>query len=347
MAASAAEANNNDRRFLGAIPGRWLWLAMMLLLLLGILALGAWIWWFKKPLVIEQIIPAQAAELAPDIQKRAVQLADEIAALEKAIADARSQNNPLLCPPGQKLRQGAALAPAPLAPTATGPLKTLTIPELTDRLEKATALVLTSDSIATGFFIAPDLLMTNRHAVEDAKNGRLLIASASLGRAVPAQVVRTSASGKPGAADFALVRLTEGSAPATLPLTSQNGKLTAIVAAGYPGLTVQNDPGFRRLVSGDPKSAPDLNLTQGVVQSLQTSPQGVPVVLHTASILQGNSGGPLVDSCGRVIGINTFITVDAENAGRISYAQTSGAISDFLAQSGGRLPLDSRPCPSN
>lgn len=347
MSEAATQNQVADRRFLGAVPGRWLWLALTVLLLALLIALAVWFWWFRKPLTIERIIPAQMAELSPDVKARAGALEKQIAEIEKAIADAKTDSQTQLCPPGQKLKQGAnALPAAPLAPISADPLKRLSISELSDKLEGATVLVLAENSVATGFFIAPDLLVTNRHAVESSKNGKVFIASRSLGRVRPGQVVRTSAVGNVGAADFALVRMTDGTAPAVLSLSGQNGKLTAVVAAGYPGLTLQNDTGFRRLVAGDAQASPDLNLTQGVVQSLQTSPQGVPVIVHTASILQGNSGGPLVDSCGRVLGINTFITIDAEQSGRVSYAQTASAISDFLAQSGGRLPLDNRVCPA-
>src|SRR3546814_12594507 len=85
------------------------------------------------------------------------------------------------------------------------------------------------------------------------------------------------------------------------------------------------------LIAGDAGPTPDLNLTQGVVQSVQNSPQGVPVLVHTASVLQGNSGGPLVDACGRVVGINTFIAVDAEKSARVSSSQTTAIIPGFLA----------------
>src|SRR3546814_17932328 len=99
------------------------------------------------------------------------------------------------------------------------------------------------------------------------------------------------------------------------------------------------------LIAGDAGATPDLNLTQGVVQSVQNSPQGVPVLVHTASVLQGNSGGPLVDACGRVGGITTFIAVAAAQSGRVSYAQTTDVIAGCLGERGAAIPVDPRSCP--
>lgn len=347
MQTAQRSSNAQDRGGLAQIPAGILWAILTLLALGCIIGLALWLWVFRQPLVVENIIPAQPPNLSAETQARIQALTQEAAALEAALAADKARTP--ACPPGQRLRLGGVPAPAStLPPTVdmTGPLATLSTSALAAKLEGATALVLTEKSVATGFFTAPDLLVTNRHAVEDANQRRVLIASRSLGNVRPGIVLRTSPPGQPGAMDFAVVRLLEGTAPATVSLTDQAPKLSAVVAAGYPGLTLQNDIGFRRLVAGDAAAAPDLNLTQGVIQSLQTTAAGVPVVLHTASILQGNSGGPLVDPCGRVIGINTFIAVDTEQSGRTAYAQASLAIARFLAEGGTRLPLDSRVCPS-
>ncbi len=335
-----------NREFLAQVPGGILWVIVTLLALFGVIGLALWLWVFRQPSVVERLIPAAPLSLSAEAQTRVRALTQETEALEAALAADKAQTP--ACPPGQRLRLGglpAATPPLSSVAEATGPLAALGTAILAARLEAATALILTEKSVATGFFIAPDLLVTNRHAVEDAKQRRVFIASRSLGNVRPGLVLRTSLPGPPGAPDFAVVRLEEGTAPATVSLTDQAPKLSAVVAAGYPGLTLQNDIGFRRLVAGDATAAPDLNLTQGVIQSLQTTPAGVPVVLHTASILQGNSGGPLIDPCGRVIGINTFIAVDTEQSGRTAYAQASPAIARFLAESGIRLALDARTCP--
>jgi hypothetical protein len=48
--------------------------------------------------------------------------------------------------------------------------------------------------------------------------------------------------------------------------------------------------------------------------------------------MQG-SGGPIVDACGRAIGMNTYIAVDEQQSGRVSYALAAGP---------SRLPAPSR-----
>lgn len=334
----------------------------MALTLAGVVGLSAHLW-LRRPVEIRQAVPAPAAELPADVLQRARQMEEQNRSLEEAVT--RQSGQEVICPPGtiRASDAGPAVAPpasVPGAPTpvaaapppeppSASPLAAGTVPalnaaQLVEQLERGTALVIAGDSIATGFFVTPDLLVTNRHAVEDATDGRVVIASRSLGRALPGTVVGASAEAPVGGTDFALVRLVSGKASGTLTVTTRFAKLSGVTAAGYPGLTVLNDSGFRRLVGGDVRAAPDLNITQGTVQAIQPLATGGVGIVHTASILQGNSGGPLVDTCGRVIGVNTFIAVDQEQSGRISYAQTTEALLTFLKRHGEVLQADARSC---
>ena len=71
---------------------------------------------------------------------------------------------------------------------------------------------------------------------------------------------------------------------------------------------------------------------------------GTPLIVHTASIAKGNSGGPLVDGCGRVVGINTCINVDQSQSAKINYAIRSQVIAAFLQSAGASARNDARPC---
>ncbi len=63
---------------------------------------------------------------------------------------------------------------------------------------------------------------------------------------------------------------------------------------------------------GSPKGYTS-SITQGIVSHADRTMNGVSAIQHDASVTNGNSGGPLINAYGEVIGINTWIVADSEN----------------------------------
>ncbi len=75
--------------------------------------------------------------------------------------------------------------------------------------------------------------------------------------------------------------------------------------------------------------------------SLSQDIGGTHTVGHSAEISPGNSGGPLVDECGRVVGVNTFAVVDGAQA---KYALSSADLAAYLKQNGITARVRNDPC---
>jgi serine protease Do len=301
-------------------------LAAVILLLVALLVWRQW---------------AAASDGAPDPELQARLAKNE--ELEEQVAELRATPAPACkaAPAqGQAQRAAPAAEPAAAAPPAGD---TLSNRELVALLNEATALVLTEGGGASGFFIAPDLLVTNRHAVEGPGH-KVFVTSKTLGHLHRGKVLAASAGSDYGAPDFALVQVEGGPGRRSLAFSVQIEPLMPVIAAGYPGLTIVHDSGFRALLGGDITAAPELVLNRGEVQAIQRSPHGLEVVAHSTRILQGNSGGPLVDGCGRVVGINTYAAVDARQAGQVSYAIAAGELTRFLAEHGAQPSMAESSC---
>ena len=100
---------------------------------------------------------------------------------------------------------------------------------------------------------------------------------------------------------------------------------------------MQSDEAFARLLSGDAAAVPQVILTDGRINAIQSAASGMKIMPHSAAVSGGNSGGPLVDACGRVLGINTFITANREQVVHANYAQKSDGIVAFLRQNGANV----------
>jgi S1-C subfamily serine protease len=211
---------------------------------------------------------------------------------------------------------------------------------LADALDRSVVLIVTQRGdgqrgvgIGTGFAIAADLVVTNRHVIEGAAT--IYAANRALGRPTQAQLVAQTPDHEPGRPDFALLRL-PGAQLSPLPVSTEVDRLVPVVAAGFPGFVLGEDDDFRRLLGGESGAIPRAHLTSGEVSSLQPL-RGNTVVIHTAAINRGNSGGPLADRCGRVVGVNTFIRTDREVAYRADYALPSAMLLPFLREAGAEI----------
>ncbi len=151
-------------------------------------------------------------------------------------------------------------------------------------------------STGTGFVLNEDgHVATNQHVVANATSFALHQA----GHEAPATLIWSST-----ALDLAILRLRDqlaGVAAVTLALSSPDENSDQdVLAVGFPDVS---DELAVAAVAVAPTSTPGevsrfFEGTWGQGATLQ-------IVQHTASINSGNSGGPLFDACGRVIGVNT------------------------------------------
>jgi len=150
----------------------------------------------------------------------------------------------------------------------------------------------------SGVVITPDgFVLTNNHVVE---NSDRLEVSITDGRTFPAQVVGTDP-----ATDLAVIRISDGNLP-----TSELGD-SDLLKVGQLVIAIGNPLGFQSTVSAGVVSAVGRSLRSQAGRLIDG------VIQTDVALNPGNSGGPLVDSRGRVIGINTAMIYMAQG---ISFA---------------------------
>ncbi len=197
------------------------------------------------------------------------------------------------------------------------------------------ALVATDGSEAyfvghgSGIVVAPDKVLTNAHVVELAREEKNLVIGV-----IPSEGQKTFGGRiiaySPGN-DLALIQLEQGQAMLP-PSTFYAGAVSDgqhVTAIGYPG-TVDRAQGLGLKQLVEPLATVK---TGGNISSGRAS-QSFDTVLHTAPLAAGNSGGPLVDDCGRVLGVNSFGSVSDGNDADFGFAVSWREIASFLRQAG-------------
>ena len=195
-------------------------------------------------------------------------------------------------------------------------------------------------SHGTGFVVQGDRILTNAHVVEEVLQlpGLTLgIVPPQGGEAVPGRIVAFSPKN-----DLALIQATK---PMHLPALALASALpqdsTLVSAVGYP-MNVDKAQGLS--VADVLRPQPPVK-SQGYISGERPT-RDFDTLLHTAPIARGNSGGPLLDGCGRVVGANSFGTDSGGADAEFFFAVSTREILPFLRANGVEPVVNGLPCRS-
>jgi hypothetical protein len=195
-------------------------------------------------------------------------------------------------------------------------------------------------SHGTGFAVTPTHIVTNAHVLGEVLEDDTLRVGVVPGdgeAAVYAKVISVSEGN-----DLALLELT-GSLRLP-PLTIATGAVGGngeVSAVGYP-MNVDKAQG---LEIGDVLRSQPAVKSRGFLSGARPSRQ-FDTILHTAPIASGNSGGPLLDACGRVIGVNSFGTEGDGSGAEFFFAVSTRELLPFLRRNGVKAQVTSLTCRS-
>jgi serine protease Do len=193
--------------------------------------------------------------------------------------------------------------------------------------------------MGSGVAIAPNRILTNAHVVKQARDsdGFVGIVPSEGRKRFEGRIVAYRED-----LDLAVIDIGTGRLP---PATLFSGAMpdgAGVTALGYPyGVD-------RAIASGiDAMIVPQSPLkTLGHVVGRRSNAQ-YDTVVHDASIGRGNSGGPLVDNCGRVVGINSFLSVSEGIDSTFAFAISEREVIAFLKANGVASSAVATPCLSD
>jgi S1-C subfamily serine protease len=166
----------------------------------------------------------------------------------------------------------------------------------------------------SGVIITPDgYTLTNEHVAAQAVTFEVTLPD---GQSLNADLVGTDP-----ATDLALLRMRAGSLPYAALVTNRPRPGQLVVAIGNP-------LGFESTVSAGIVSATGRALRGRDGRLIEN------IIQHTAPLNPGSSGGPLLDSRGAILGINTAIIAQAQGIGFAVPASTADWVTSQLLRHG-------------
>jgi S1-C subfamily serine protease len=230
-----------------------------------------------------------------------------------------------------------AISPRParaddIQATARGVVRVVTIAMVDDKV--------VGFGHGSGFAVAPNRIVTNAHVVELAKrypdNVVVGIVPSEGSKSYEGKVIAIDA-----ARDLALIEFKGKPLPAVALYSGPVDEGGAVIALGYPGnvdlATAQSSADYIH---------PLAPIRSEGVFSGRRALSGTQVLLHTAGIARGNSGGPLLDRCGRVVGVNSALTQGENGDASFAFAIADSELIQFLAAAKQKYTTVGGPCTS-
>ena len=180
--------------------------------------------------------------------------------------------------------------------------------KIIDEYQKTVVQIATPYSTGTGFYLPSyQLIVTNEHVVRD--NKEVVVVGSDI-RKQMATVVYLDVE-----ADLAFLKI-EVEVDAPNINIYQGEELSVgneVIAIGHPfGM--------------------QFSVTKGIVSSLDYQLSNINYIQHDAALNPGNSGGPLINTMGSIIGVNTFVLKNGSNIGfSLPYKLLQKSLDDYLS----------------
>ncbi len=241
-------------------------------------------------------------------------------------------------------KEEPVVAKAPVAiPKAPERIVKYTQKDIIRMLKDSTVLILVMkthkgklrvSSMGSGFFINNNQIMTNAHVVRGAE--QIVLASRRMGIGV-GTIYRVGMTSKGLGVDAAIVNAAGIKPVKTLPFALSVIEGDNVAIGGFPGIIRDTDQKFSRLlhfiderVVPSKDDVPSPRFSFGAIEGIFINRKGNEDIQHGVETTGGNSGSPIVNSCGHVVGLHYSGVSQKRDNSKFNYAHSYREVEKFL-----------------